>query len=128
MESWKGSHLLLYRVSHFTHICIHSAVLSQTGLHSPRRVSDAGIRDWSCRPVVVEESDPHSHLLLVRRPGTRLGTWQAGFVQAPHPRRLHEDVSKGECKMGHFGSINKHRNGCCEWYVLDGKQLQSSFG
>lgn len=126
MESWRSSYLLLYRVSHFTHICVHSAVLSQTRLRSPRHVSDVGIRDWSWRPVLVEWSYPQVHLLLVRQLGMHLSTWQSGCVQAPHPVCFCEDVSKGECKMGHVGSFNKHRKGCCEWYVLNGKQLKSA--
>lgn len=64
MKSWKGSYLLLYGVSHFTHICIHSAVLSQTRLPSPGCVSGAPIRDRSCRRVPAEPGYPHIQLLL----------------------------------------------------------------
>lgn len=42
------------------------------------------------------------------------------------PLRFLTDVSKGECKMGHFDYINKCRHECCEWYIVSEKQPKSA--
>lgn len=39
------------------------------------------------------------------------------------PCHFHEDVSKGEYKVRRFDYLNKRRNGCCEWHMVNEKQL-----
>lgn len=95
MKSWKGSYLLLYRVSHFKHICIHSAVLSQARLHSTRCVSDTGIRHWSWggswwRAV------PRASISRWCSRRARLHTWESWALPLSFPRRCEQGRIQSE--------------------------------
>lgn len=124
MKSWKGSYLLLYRVSHFKHICIHSAVLSQTRLRSTRCVTDARMRGWSCRLVLVGLSYLHIHLVHVMLPEDvpqylRIVLYAGSSLVISTKMWARKNTS-----WGPFGYINKCRHGCCEWHMVNEKQLK----
>lgn len=100
MKSWKGSYLLLHGVGHFKHICIHSAVLSQTRLHSTRCVSDTGIRHWSCRRVGPGGAQvPGQHLARDAAGGRACGPGNRAFSRRRLPLSF-----PGRCEQGRIQS------------------------
>jgi hypothetical protein len=113
MKSWKGSYLLLYRVSHFKHICIHSAVPRQTRLHRMHCVSNA------CVGTVTQAELP-VHPTLAMQAQDALGAWiGATFILSLLSFSWRCELRK--VRNRHFDYINKHRTGCYEQYIVNRK-------
>lgn len=74
------------------------------------------------RPGAAELPSHPSHAMM--QPEDTPRYLVIGYCAGSPPCCFHDDVSKREYKMGHLGYINKCRNGCFEWYRINGKQLK----
>lgn len=81
------------------------------------RGSDTGPAGGSCRRAF-----PWASSLRDAAGGRASGPENLAFSRRS-PCHFQEDVSKEEYKVRRSGYLNKRRHGCCEWHMVNEKQL-----